>query len=823
VFQIMPRSLLIGVVVAAALGVTGSPASSSTPPSSGSPVRLWIVQGPSPGDAASRPRATLLSSPAQLAAAAGAVGGAARAAVAAPAAMVATVDAGTSFSLVGVGLPCRTTLAPHVGAQVRASADGAHWSAWWAVGLETQVRGGFLRGPGAVAPDPLWTGPARWLQYRLLLNGRVVTLSQAAAAGVGVPSLCFIDSPERAADAAVASAARAPLAAGRVGMTAAPAVVTRSQWGANEALRRGSPCYATVKMAFVHHTDNANTYTRQQAPSVVRGIYAYHTEANGWSDIGYNFLIDRWGTIYEGRYGGVTKGVIGAQTLGFNTGSTGVALIGTFQTVAPPAAAVSALERLLAWKLDVHHVNPLGKATMTCRASEKFRYGQRVVFNAISGHRDACFTDCPGTKLYKLLPTIRKVVAATGLPKIYDLQLSHSAFSPNGDGQYDTVNAGFTMPEAAAWTVDVTDASGTAVRQFSGNGTTAAITWDGRNATGGRLPDGRYTITANATSPKGTARVAQASVVIDTVKPVVSHLTVTPVFSPNGDGLGDTAAIPFTTSEHSLVRVAIVSAGKEVGVVRDWRWAAAGAVAAAWDGRIAGSSGLVTAPNGRYTVSVTVRDSAGNQGSGSTLTVVDDTLGFRSSSPVAFSPNGDGRADATTIGCTLTRKATVTLTIAQGAITVRVFKLGTCQAGRVTAVWDGRDAAGRAPVDGLYKFTFSATNSIGTVTLSGSVLIDLVKPTLVVPAQLSVAVKHTASVHIVGHDPYSAIIHITAVVTSSTGAIVKRLDWGWVGRGVTVMCSFKPVTAGVYRVTAHAVDRAQNHEASAASCVVTAK
>ena len=94
----------------------------------------------------------------------------------------------------------------------------------------------------------------------------------------------------------------------------------------------------------------------------MRGIYYYHTRVNGWRDIGYNFLIDRFGTIYEGRYGGVAKAVIGAQVLGFNSMSTGVSLIGTFDSVAPSKAALTSLERLLAWKLDLSHLNPLGTA-----------------------------------------------------------------------------------------------------------------------------------------------------------------------------------------------------------------------------------------------------------------------------------------------------------------------------------------------------------------------------------------------------------------------------------------------------------------------------
>ena len=131
-------------------------------------------------------------------------------------------------------------------------------------------------------------------------------------------------------------------------------------------------------MAFVHHTASGNSYSRSQAPAVVRAIYYYHVKGAGFNDLGYNFLIDRFGTVYEGRYGGVSEGVVGAHTLGFNTSSTGVALMGTFTSSPPPSAALTSLKKLLAWKLDVHHVDPTASARMTCRASEKYNAGQVV-------------------------------------------------------------------------------------------------------------------------------------------------------------------------------------------------------------------------------------------------------------------------------------------------------------------------------------------------------------------------------------------------------------------------------------------------------------
>ena len=122
---------------------------------------------------------------------------------------------------------------------------------------------------------------------------------------------------------------------------------------------RATPSYApAIRFASVHHTAGPNNYSPAQAAAIMRGIEVYHVKSNGWNDIGYNFLVDRYGTVYEGRFGGIDRNVIGAYARGFNTGSIGVAVIGTFSTSAIPAAAETSLEKLLAWRLDLAHVDP---------------------------------------------------------------------------------------------------------------------------------------------------------------------------------------------------------------------------------------------------------------------------------------------------------------------------------------------------------------------------------------------------------------------------------------------------------------------------------
>ncbi|HZX39836.1 MAG TPA: N-acetylmuramoyl-L-alanine amidase [Streptomyces sp.] len=191
-----------------------------------------------------------------------------------------------------------------------------------------------------------------------------------------------------------------------------PAIITRKGWGADESLREKTFVYtSSVKAAFVHHSATGNNYTCAQAPSVLRSIYRYHVVSSGWRDFGYNFAVDKCGNIYEGRAGGVGKPVLGAHTLGFNTNSVGIAVLGTYSLSTPPAAAVTAVAKLTAWKLGLYGMNPLGKVLLTSGGSGKYAEGVKVNMNVISGHRDGYSTDCPGALLYNRLGTARRAAA----------------------------------------------------------------------------------------------------------------------------------------------------------------------------------------------------------------------------------------------------------------------------------------------------------------------------------------------------------------------------------------------------------------------------
>jgi uncharacterized protein with LGFP repeats len=181
-----------------------------------------------------------------------------------------------------------------------------------------------------------------------------------------------------------------------------PKIITRAQWGADPALTNTcwDPVYGdSLKMVFIHHTVTSNTYTAAEAPSIMRSMLAYHTQARGWCDIGYNFVVDKFGNIYEGRRGGMRRPVRGAHTGLYNPDSTGISMMGNFDTVHLSLPLQRALVRLVGWRLGTAYENGTGNETLA---------GKR--FKRISGHRDAMATACPGRYGYAWLPTLRKDV-----------------------------------------------------------------------------------------------------------------------------------------------------------------------------------------------------------------------------------------------------------------------------------------------------------------------------------------------------------------------------------------------------------------------------
>ncbi|HMJ36821.1 MAG TPA: N-acetylmuramoyl-L-alanine amidase [Baekduia sp.] len=285
------------------------------------------------------------------------------------------------------------------GLEVRVRRDGAAWSAWVPLGAGHDHRPD--SGTGAHASDPVWAGGADALQLRA---------ARRPAGGLQVHFVAIGAAAKRlsARASAAAAGAHAAQAGGQ------PTIIARAAWGGDGVTPRSAPDFGDVQVAFVHHTVSANDYGPEDSAGIVLAMAKYHRDTNGWNDLGYNFVVDRFGQIFEGRAGGIDQAVVGAQAQGYNGHSTGIANIGTFSDVGQTPEALDAMARLIAWKLSLHGAPVTGQVVLTSGGGSLNRYksGTAVTLERICGHRDGDATACPGTALYDQLPDLRRRAAA---------------------------------------------------------------------------------------------------------------------------------------------------------------------------------------------------------------------------------------------------------------------------------------------------------------------------------------------------------------------------------------------------------------------------
>ena len=735
-----------------------------------------------------------------------------------------TLDAGMRFTMAGV--VCDPAGAGSATIRLRTSLDGSTWSRWYRAPLEVADE----TGPAEAFTDPVWTGEARYVQVAATAGSRRAPAKLSGVRLVAVDPTGQSNVAGRVVDTlrrAAATVAGIDLAPPALASSAQPVIVTRAEWGADEKLRSGTPAYSPVKMAFVHHTASGNTYTQAEAPALVRGIYVYHTKGLGWSDIGYNFVVDRFGTIYEGRYGGMTRGVIGAQVYGFNTGSTGISVMGTFIDVAPPAEAVTALERLLAWKLSVAGLDPASTAQITCGAGEKYKTGSVVTFPVIAGHRQANYTECPGDALYALLPSIRANVAkrmggggGDGATTA-TLTASTALISPNADGLLDSVDLAVSVSTVADWRLVMSDGAGQTVASWSGTGQASTVRWDGTSG-GTTVPDGAYRAELTA----GTnVTAAPVTITVDTSAPRLASAAAAPLrFSPDGDGQADTGTVTYSPAEACSIRVGIMdSAGDVVRWLQGWHAQKAQQYSVSWDGRVTAGSGLAAAADGQYRFDIERRDAGGNVGRRGVPVVVDRTIGFPTAAPATFSPNGDGASDTTKLAFKLTRKATVTVQIAVGDNVVRTLALGTLAAGARSVVWNGKAGSGDSVASCRPVYTVTAASTLGESSVTGRLTVDLYAPRVYAPAGKVTTRGAANRLAFKVADPYSAKADVRFAVTDAKGRTVATGHPGWLATGKSLSAAWTPAARGVFTVTWRASDLAGNREASATKTVVTVR
>lgn len=300
-----------------------------------------------------------------------------------------------------LGVTWRSRNAPDV--EVRTHTEGA-WTQWRdleALGEHAPDRNTReatrSTHSSARASELIWVGPSDGVQVRVDggRKGLRVVLVDPGSSPVDTQA---VEAPAKTQTSARTAASGSP----------EPWMRKRGHWDANENWRNGGPSYVgKIKQAHVHHTAGSNNYSKADVAGIIRGMYWYHTQQLGWSDLGYNFLVDRFGRLWEGRAGGIRRAVKGAHTLGFNHKSFGVAVIGTYTNVRPSFYVVQSLVYLISWKLDKYHRNAQGNVGMYSQGSDRYPQGRFVRLPIIDGHRDTNYTACPGDRLYQKLRIIR--------------------------------------------------------------------------------------------------------------------------------------------------------------------------------------------------------------------------------------------------------------------------------------------------------------------------------------------------------------------------------------------------------------------------------
>ncbi|MBI4321379.1 MAG: N-acetylmuramoyl-L-alanine amidase [Chloroflexi bacterium] len=271
--------------------------------------------------------------------------------------------------------------------EVRTSENGRDWSNWVDVHAEADVQAKQTKDDAL--SQVVAVGKAQYLQYRAIL------LSTGADSPVLEDVTVTLLNSESGPNLAQAKNVTLPKAAGQ------PTIISRQGWGANERLRydaKGKEIWpAEFKKPtkiIIHHT-----LTRNDDPNPVasvRAVYHYHAATLGWGDVGYNYLVDPQGNLYEGRRG---DGVVGGHSYGHNEGTIGIAVLGNYLTTDVSEPAAKALVELLTFLADKYGIDPGGSSV----------YIDHNLPN-ISGHKDANKTSCPGTYLYDRIPDLRKRV-----------------------------------------------------------------------------------------------------------------------------------------------------------------------------------------------------------------------------------------------------------------------------------------------------------------------------------------------------------------------------------------------------------------------------
>ncbi|HXH56164.1 fibronectin type III domain-containing protein [Iamia sp.] len=440
--------------------------------------------------------------------------------------------------------------APVGAVQLRARTSDT-WGAW--VELEADPD----HAPDPTSPDasaarptavgPVWTGSGTQAVELRVTSGRLADLrvDVLRTEGSGAPSAeptgamprllaprstatVRTNSPVPTAMSSELRTEGSPALAATSTSPAMPAIQPRAAWGAGPWRCSGSPSEAPLRNAIVHHTASGNSYTQSEVDDVLRGIYYFHTETRGWCDIAYNFLVDRFGGMWEGRTGSLSGPVIGGHASGFNTGSVGLSVIGNYDGVTLPSATFTGLRRVLGWRFGAAGIDPEGQVTVKSGGSTKYPAGTMVTLPTIAGHRDVSLTACPGTGIYNRLGELRTLVG--------DDLTTATAPGPPGTPSAVPGNARATVSWSAPASDGGSPTTGYVVRPYIGTTAQAPVTFNSTarsRVVTGLANSATYTFRVSAINAVGTGPPSAAS---NAVTPTATFCLGRPTTAVYGDG-----------------------------------------------------------------------------------------------------------------------------------------------------------------------------------------------------------------------------------------------------------------------------------------------
>ncbi len=429
------------------------------------------------------------------------------------------IESAEPFLAVGAVWDAKVTVS------LRGSVDGEDWSGWKSFDLDYDS----MSRPGEYAGGLLFFDQrTKFIQYRININRektiikrlRLSFISPGATPGE-IRENIEKRMLETMSEENLLQSAKYPK----------PPVITRTEWGCpdGQITTHGALSHTTVTHLIVHHTVNDNN--SPDWPAVVRSIWNFHIFDRNYADIGYNYLVDPNGVIYEGRSGG--DNVQGAHFSGVNSGTMGVALLGTFTDVTPSQKALTSLKKILAWKADQRNIDPAGTSLHS---------GSQFNLKNISGHRDGPgSTECPGDSLYALLTAIRNdvkslITNAGSVASVSAASFKGEALAP------DSIVAAFganlaTSTQTADSTPLPTALAGTSVliRDSFNNEKIAPLFFVSPGQINFLIPSGVSNGPATFVTTNADGRISTGTAIIRSIAPSL--------FAANSNGQGVAAAV----------------------------------------------------------------------------------------------------------------------------------------------------------------------------------------------------------------------------------------------------------------------------------------